>query len=119
MIDELLKPEAQRDPHHWAATFGGHCWIAIGPWGVIAMTWDMWTAAWVTPVLYFILWEGLQMALSRKVTFVLFWDCVLDATAVAFACYGAALLGNDYQYSAVACWGASVGVMATGWKVRE
>ena len=118
-INGLLRsPEAQRDPHHWAATFGGHAWIALGPWGIIAIGWDMWLAAWVTPLLYFVVWEGLQWALTKRRSCPLFFDSILDTVAVAFGCYAATLLGNDQQLAAVACWGASVGVMATGWRVR-
>lgn len=118
IIGELLEPEAQKDAHHWTATFGGHAWVALGPWGIIAITWDMWTAAAVVPVLYFVCWEGLQIILARQINRVMIWDSVLDTVAVTFGCYAATLLGNDYQYAAVICWGASVGVMATGWRVR-
>ncbi len=118
MFSDLLTGEAQRDKHHWAATFGGHAWLGLGPWGIIAIATDMWTAAWVTPLLYLICWEGLQWSRAGRRNAALFWDCILDAVAVAFACYAATLLGNDYQIAAVMCWGASVGVMATGWTVR-
>ena len=118
MIRDLLTPEAQRDPYNWTATFSGHAWIALGPWGLIALGWDMWTAAWVTPILYFVCWEGLQLAFCKNRTRALLWDSVLDAVAVAFGCYAATLLGHGYQLAAIWCWGASVGVMATGWKVR-
>lgn len=118
-MTDILTPEAQKDPHYWAATFGGHAWIGLGPWGVFALTFDMWTAAWLTPLLYLIVWEGIQLSLAKKVTPGLVWDSVLDTVGVAFACYAATLLGNDYQFAAVVCWGASVGVIVTGWKVRE
>lgn len=115
----LFEPEAQKDPHHWAATFGGHCWIALGPWGILAIWFDQWTAAWMVPLLYFTVWEGMQFFLAEKRNCPLFWDCVLDAVAVAFACYAAACLGNDMKLTAVLCVFASYGVMATGWRVRE
>lgn len=41
-------PESQDDPYPWAATFAGHAWIAFGPWGLIALAWDTWTATLVT-----------------------------------------------------------------------
>lgn len=119
MLDDLLVGESQGDAHAWAATFSGHAWIALGPWGLIAIGWNMWVAALVTPILYLILWEGLQWALAKRRTWPLFFDSILDTVAVAFGCYAATLLGNDQQLAAVACWGASVGVMATGWRVRE
>ena len=120
MLRQMLRtPEAQQDGYSWAATFGGHAWIAIGPWGILALALDMWTAAWLTPLLYLIVWEGAQFVLSPRRTCPMVWDGILDAVAVAFGCYAAALLGHGYQLAAVWCWGASVGVMATGWRVRE
>lgn len=117
--DMLTSPGSQKDPHHWAATFGGHAWIAIGPWGILAILFDMWTAAWVVPIIYFFVWEGLQWAFAPKRNCPLFWDGILDTVAVAFGCYAAACLGHGYQLAAVWCWGAAVAVMVTGWKVRE
>ena len=117
--DMLGSPESQKDPHYWAATFGGHAHIALLPWGIVALWFDMWTAAWVIPVLYFFVWEGMQFILSEKKTKDMAWDGVLDSVAVAFGCYAAACLGNGMQLEAVFCWAASIGVMATGWRVRE
>ena len=121
ILTDLLTGESQRDPHHWAATFSGHCWLLLGPWGVVAMGWDMWTAAWIVPLLYLCSWEALQFALAprHKRTVKLAFDCLLDAVAVAFGCYGAALLGNGYQIESLWCWAASVVVMAVGWRVRS
>ena len=92
-------PEAQRDGYSWSATFGGHAWIALGPWGLLAMVFDQWTAAWLTPLLYLVFWEGMQWAMTPRKTCPLMWDGILDTVAVAFGCYGAALLGNDYQFA--------------------
>ncbi|WP_265500040.1 hypothetical protein [Paracoccus beibuensis] len=117
--DMLRTPEAQADGYSWSATFGGHASVALGPWGIIAIVLDMWTAAWLTPLLYFVFWEGMQWALSPRRTCPLLWDGILDTVAVAFGCYAAALLGHDHQFAAVMCWGASIGVMATGCRVRE
>lgn len=119
-LKELLQtPEAQRDPHYWASVYGGHAYIALGPWGIIAIGLDMWTAAWLTPLLYFIVWEGAQWAILKKRTCPLLWDGILDTVSVAFACYAASLLGHGYQLASVWCWGASVGVMLTGVRVRS
>lgn len=85
--------------------------MALGPWGVIAITWDMWLAAIVTPPLYLVCWLAL-----RRGTHVV--DCLMDASAVTLACLSAALLGNDYQFAAVGAWACSVGIMATGWAAR-
>lgn len=112
-------PESQADPYSWSAAFGGHAWVALGPWGLVAIAFDMWTAAWVVPLAYLVLWEGLQWIMAPRRTPALAWDCILDTCAVAFGCLAAALLGNGYQIEAIACWGASVGVMATGWRVRS
>ncbi|MFH5773614.1 hypothetical protein ACHFJ0_05130 [Paracoccus sp. NGMCC 1.201697] len=119
MIRRLLTPESQKDPYSWASAFGAHYWIALGPWGVIAIGWTQWTAAWVVPLLYLVCWEGLQLYLQKRVTRALVWDSILDTTGVALACYSAACLGNDLKLSAVSCWGASLIVAAVGWRVRE
>lgn len=119
MLGDLLVGESQADPHTWAATFSGHAWIALGPWGLIAIGWNMWASAVITPILYFICWEGLQWTLAKRRTWPVFFDSILDTVAVAFGCYAAALLGHGHQLAAIWCWGASVGVMATGWRVRS
>lgn len=114
---DILIPESQADPHHWGATAGAHCWIALGPWGVIAIGWDQWTAAWVTPIIYFLLIEAYQLTRFAR-TRHLIWDSILDTVMIAFGGYAAACLGNDMKLAAVACWGASIVVMAVGWQVR-
>ena len=119
-LADLLRGESQRNPHHHAATFGTHCWLALGLWGVLAMAIDMWTAAWMTPLIYLVAWEGLQFALAPayKRTVKLAFDCLLDAVGVAFGAYAAALLGKGYQVESIWCWAASLIVMAVGWRVR-
>lgn len=119
MFRDLLTPEAQSQPHPWAATFGAHCWLALGPWGAIAIGWNMWTAAWVTPLLYLILWEGFQLIRSGRVTRALIWDSILDTTGLALGCYAAACIGNGMKFEALSCWAASIVIMAVGWGVRE
>lgn len=119
MIGDLLTPEAQREPHPWAATFGAHCWLALGPWGAIAIGWSMWTAAWVVPLLYLLLWEGYQLYRQGHVTRALIWDSLLDTTGIAFGCYAAACVGNGLRFESLICWSASLVVMAVGWRVRE
>lgn len=119
MFRDLFVGEAQRDPHHWSATFSGHAWLLLGPWGVIAIGWDMWTAAWVVPVLYGLLWELPQYLTAKRQTRALAWDCVCDTVAVAFGCYAAAALGNGQKMLAMSCWASTVIVMLIGWRVRR
>jgi len=111
-------PESQSDPYAWSATFAGHAWIAFGPWGLIALAWNTWTATLVTPLLYLIFWEGAQFYFATNRTRALFWDCILDAVAFAFACCAAAFLADRMLVETVACWCASVGVMIAGWRKR-
>lgn len=118
-LPTLLDADSQDDPHHWSATFSGHAWIGLGPWGLVAIYIDMWTAAWLVPLMYLICWEGLQFYIAKRRAWALFWDCLLDAVAVAFGCYAAACVGNGLQIPAIMCWGASIGVILSGWKVRE
>lgn len=117
-MKRILTPESQADPHHWAATFGGHFWLAMGPWGVLAIGLDQWTAAWLVPMLYFLTVEGYQLSRYER-TRHLIWDSILDTVGVAMGCYAAACLGNDMRLEAVSCWGASVIVAGVGYRVRE
>ena len=119
MIRRLLTPEAQRDPYTWCAVYSAHCWLALGPFGAIAIGWDVWTAAWVTPLLYLTLWEGLQLFLVRRVRLALLWDALADTTAVALACHAAACTRHGMYYIAFWCWCASVAVMFAGWMTRD
>lgn len=117
-LRDLLVGESQDDSYTWSAVFAAHAYLALGPWGLIAIATDKWTAAWVTPVLYLVIWEGIQLAISEKRSIALIWDSVLDTVAVAFACYAAACMGYGHQMAAIGCWGASLGVMAAGWSKR-
>lgn len=119
-LKELLRsPEAQREPHYWASVYGGHAYLALGPWGILAIYSNMWTAAWVVPVLYLMLWELPQFLLSDAQSSKLAWDCLLDTVAVAFSCYAATFLGSRDLNMATLCWGASVGVMIVGVRKRQ
>lgn len=119
MLDDLLRPEAHKDPYQWATAFAGHYWIALGPWGVIAIGWTQWQAAVAVPVLYLLLWEGYQLYRAQRITRALVWDSLLDTTGVAMACLSAASLGNDLKLTAVSCWVSSVIVAVVGWRVRS
>lgn len=112
--DLFRTPEAQSDPHYWAATFGGHVYIALLPWGIVAIGWDMWTAAVVVSLAYFVLWEGAQFYFAPRRSWALFWDCVLDAVAVAFGCHAAAALGSGMKELAVMSLVASLAVVSAG-----
>lgn len=116
-LRDILTPESQADPHHWASTAWAHCWFAMGPWGVIAIGWTMWTASWVVPILYLMAIEGYQLSRVDR-TKHLIWDSVLDTVMVAMGCYSAACLGNDMKLAAVACWGASLIVAGVGYGKR-
>lgn len=119
MLKDLFTAESQSDPHHWSSTYGAHCWLLLGPWGCIAIGWDVWTAAWAVPLLYLVVWEGGQYLYSRKRTRALIADAICDTTAVAFGCAAAAYLAHDHDMKAMYCWCASIIVMAVGWRVRE
>ena len=114
---DILTPDSQDDPHHWSATFCAHAWLALGPWGVIALFLNQWTAAWLTTLLYLLIWEGMQWSRAVRTKY-LAWDAVLDTAAVAFGCYAAACLGNGMRMEAVICWCASILVAAVGWRRR-
>lgn len=116
---EWFVAESQDNPHHWAATFAGHCYLMMGPWGIVAIGTDKWTAAWVVPLLYLLVWEGTQWILSENKTKQLAWDCILDTVAVAFGCYAAALGTAGYMIEGIMCWGASIGVAASGYCKRR
>ena len=118
-LPTLLDGESQDDPYAWSSVFAAHAWIGLGPWGLIAIYIDMWTAAWLTPLLYLVAWEGLQFYIAKRRTWALFWDCLLDTVAVAFACYAAACVGHGLKIPAIMCWGASVGVILAGWRARQ
>lgn len=118
-MTDILTPEAQKDPHYWAATFGGHFWIILGPWGIVAIALDMWTAAIIVPLIYALGWEGLQLYRAEKRTFAIVMDSICDAVAVALSCIAAAALGNGMQVTAMCAWSASVMIAAVGWWVRD
>lgn len=120
IIREMLRtPEAQKEPHYWGATFSGHSWLALGPWGAAAIIFDRWTAAWLVPLCYLILWEGLQLLLAERRTRYLYWDAVTDTVAVAFGCYAAAMYGDGMLLEALGAWSASIVVIAVGMEVRR
>ena len=118
-LPTLLDGESQDDPYAWSSVFAAHAWIGLGPWGLLAIYIDMWTAAWLTPLIYLVAWEGLQFYIAKRRTWALAWDCLLDTVAVAFACYAAASVGHGLKIPAIMCWGASVGVILAGWRARE
>lgn len=112
-------PESQKDPHYWAATLAGHAWIGLFLWGLVAIATDKTTATYVVPIAYVLLWEAPQFYFARRRNKELAWDCVLDATAVALACFMAYSSGITNMY--VPFW-ACIAVMCiiyVGSKVRE
>ena len=121
MLDDLLEAESQADPHAWSAPFCAHCWIALGPWGVIAITWNAWLAAWVVPLAYLLVWEGTQLVIAwrrGKFTYFLVWDSICDTVAVAFGCYAAASARHGIYLDAMLYWCASLIVCVIGWVRR-
>lgn len=68
--DMLRAPDAQSDPHHWAATLLAHGWLGLAaalilPWWAVLLAYAAWEAAqW--------LYYGAEP-----------WDCLLDWCAVA------------------------------------
>ena len=119
MFRELLRGESQNNPHAWSATLLGHCWIGVGLWGAIAIILDRWTAVYLAPLAYLLLWEGLQLMLADRVTARLLWDGILDSVSVTLGCIAAAYLGDGYILTSMWAWSGSVVVTAVGWQVRD
>lgn len=119
IIRDLFTPEAQRGGHHWSATAAGHCWLGMGIWGGLAVIFDRWTGAIMAPILYFVLVEGVQLALAKDRDRRLIWDSVLDAVAIAFGAVAGAFTRDGNLNGAMAAWCASMGVIAVGWMVRD
>lgn len=112
-------PEAQRAPYCWASAMVGHCWIGVGIWGGLAILLDRWTAVWLAPLLYLIVWEGGQIIATRKRSWRMVWDGLLDASAVALGCIAAAHLRDGSMLIAMWAWAGSFVVATIGWKVRD
>ena len=119
IIRELLTPESHRDGYTWAVVAAAHCWLGLGIWGGIAVIWDRWTGVYAAPVVYFLLVEAVQLVLTASRTRQIVWDSILDTVSVAFGCVAAAFVGDGNLNGAMAAWGASMGVIAVGWMVRD
>lgn len=119
LLRELMRAEAQRDPHAWAATAAGHAWIGMGIWGGLAVILDRWTAVYLAPLAYLLLIEGVQLAIAPQVKRSLVWDSLLDTTAFTFGCIAAAHLGGGDLEMAMVAWMASLVPIAAGWLRRQ
>lgn len=119
LLRELMRAEAQHDPHAWAATAAGHAWIGMGIWGGLAVILDRWTAVYIAPLLYLALVEGGQLRLAPRITRSLLWDAALDTVAVTMGCIAAACLADGHIHLAAWAWSASLVVAAVGWRVRD
>lgn len=118
-IRELMRAEAQHDPHAWAATAAGHAWIGMGMWGGLAVILDRWTAVYLAPLAYLLLIEGVQLAIAPQVKRSLVWDSGLDTIAFTFGCISAAHLGGGDLEMAMLAWLASLVPIAAGWLRRQ
>ncbi|ODT60967.1 MULTISPECIES: hypothetical protein [Paracoccus] len=119
--DLLRTPDAQSDPHHWAATFMAHRDVGLGLWAVAAMIIDVWTAVILVSVGYLVLWEGAQLwraARQGKRILPAAWDGFLDTVALTSGCYAAACLVKGLWMDAIFCWFAMLIVISVGWAQR-
>lgn len=91
MIGNLLRtPEAQADPHHWAATLLAHAWLGLAA-ALILPAWAV--------LLAYAAWEAVQWwRFDAGLT-----DCLLDWCAVALGVAVAVLLvaGHDAVAAAI------------------
>lgn len=109
-------PEAQPEPHYWAATLAGHALLGLGA-GALALIFLGPLAAFSAPLVYTVLWEGLQFLMSGRKR-VLLWDCLLDAVGFALgALAGFALWTHDATLF-LPCAG-SLGAVAAAGVVRR
>ncbi|UNY40273.1 hypothetical protein KLEP181_gp26 [Paracoccus phage vB_PmaP_KLEP18-1] len=69
LLSLLRTPDAQSDPHHWAATLFAHALIGVA----LAAVLPWWGA-----VLVYAAWEAAQWRLFDAGA----WDCLLDLCAV-------------------------------------
>ena len=91
LIRELMQtPEAQSDPHHWAATLLAHAWLGLAA-ALILPAWAV--------LLAYAAWEAVQW---RRYGAGLA-DCLLDWCAVALGVAVAVLLvaGHDAVAAAI------------------
>ena len=105
IIREMMQtPEAQADPHHWAATLLAHAWLGLAA----ALVLPAWAV-----LLVYAAWEGIQW--RRYGADVR--DCVLDWCAVALGVSVAVSLSLGHD--AIAAGLGVVGVAAAGMWVRR
>lgn len=105
LIREMMQtPDAQADPHHWAATLLAHAWLGLAAALVLP--------AWVV-LLAYAAWEAVQWRRYGAEV----WDCLLDWSAVALGVSVAVALSLGHD--AVAAGLGVVGVAAVGMWVRR
>ena len=91
MLDWLMTPEIQTDPHHWWATFGGHAAIGVALWAFWAALGSLFrapkeTALQITACAYAV-WEAVQGYLGGYdiPDMAVDWIAVTGGAAVAWA----------------------------------
>ena len=90
LIREMMQtPEAQSDPHHWAATLLAHAWLGLAaalvlPWSLVVTGYAAWEA---------VQWRRYGAGLA---------DCLLDWCAVAMGVAVAVLLLAGHDVAAAA-----------------
>ena len=85
MMDWLMTPEIQTDPHHWWATFAGHAALGAAMWALMVAVGVERGLAFVMAMLGYFIWEFDQIAL--------FGGDTVDAAVDWSAFTGGALFG--------------------------
>lgn len=119
ILRELMRAEAQRDGHAWAATAAAHAYLGLGLWGGLAVIFDRWIAVYLAPLAYLMLIEGVQTWIAPQVKRSLIWDSLLDTIAFTFGCIAAAHLRSGELEMTMYAWASSILVIAAGWLVRD
>lgn len=109
-----MKPEAQTDPHHWAATLAGHGLIGIVLTNELLPHLPLWAAVSAVWVLYLIFWEVVVQRLGAGLL-----DALVDAAATAGGVVYAAAVYIDNPVSKYAAIAFFAFALAGGiWKRR-
>lgn len=102
MLKDLLKPESQSDPHHWAATLLAHAMIGVGLW--------LLTGSVLLVAVGYAAWELIQRGSV--------WDSILDWCGVVCGVGVVAYAVNGHRVEAAACFVAVLIVGIVGWFKR-
>lgn len=108
-------PEAQTNPHYWAATLAGHALLGLAA-GVVAGSLAAPLVALLAPLAYCLFWEGSQYILSSRKRSLLF-DCFLDGAGFCMGTIaGWAAWDNDLHLFAGSAAALSAITVAGAWR---